>query len=43
MENTPPPREGGISANVIWGEKYEKAEQENMKEKGEKTEDNRDI
>jgi hypothetical protein len=26
LENTPPPRGGGISADVIWGKKYEKAE-----------------
>jgi hypothetical protein len=36
--NTPPPSwEGGISANVIWGGKYEKGKRnkaENGKEKG---------
>ncbi len=38
MKNTPPPLGGGkISANVIWGKKYEKAKRkrgENVKEKG---------
>ncbi len=37
---TPPPTRGGkISANVIWGKKYEKAKRkkgENVKEKGRK-------
>ncbi len=38
LANTPPPREQGISADVIWGEKYEKAKSkgENVKEKGRK-------
>jgi hypothetical protein len=36
LENTPP---GGISANVIWGERYEKSKRkkgENGREKGRK-------
>ncbi len=37
LENTPPPLEGEISANVIWGEKFEKGEKgENVKQKGRK-------
>ncbi len=39
MENTPPLGGGGISADVIWGKKYEKAKRkkgENVKEKGRK-------
>jgi hypothetical protein len=42
LENTPPPHQGGggkISANVVWGKKYEKVKRkkgENVKEKGRK-------
>jgi hypothetical protein len=40
LENAPPPPGGGkISADVIWGKKYEKAKSkrgENMKEKEER-------
>jgi hypothetical protein len=41
LENTPPPG-GGISADVIWGKKYENAKNkkgENLKEKGRKGEE----
>jgi hypothetical protein len=36
LENTPPPPGERISANVIWGKKYEKGKkkEENVKEKG---------
>ncbi len=39
MENIPPLGGGGISADVIWGKKYEKVKRikgENVKEKGRK-------
>jgi hypothetical protein len=40
LENTPPPpREGEISTDVIWGTKYEKVKRkrgENVKENGRK-------
>jgi hypothetical protein len=39
LENTPPPPGGEISADVIWGEIYEKVKrkrEENVKEKGRK-------
>ncbi len=42
MENTPPPGGGEISADVIWGKKYEKAKRkrgEKVKEKGRKREE----
>jgi hypothetical protein len=31
LENTPPPPGGEISANVIWGNKYEKAKRKRGK------------
>jgi hypothetical protein len=36
LENTPPPPGEKISANVIWGEKYEKANQERGESKRKK-------
>jgi hypothetical protein len=31
LENTPPPRGVGISADVIWGKKYEKGKRKRWK------------
>jgi hypothetical protein len=39
MENIPP-WGGGISANLIWGEKYEKAKRKRENEKGRKGKEN---
>jgi hypothetical protein len=38
LENTPPPGGEGISADVIWGKKYEKAKRKRGKMKKKKEE-----